>query len=133
MKLIGIGSRRLKYMFDVNAIREQLNELAFEDGRRVLSLGVVSELLPDAAPAEVEIEREGFEPSAIGDDIRDGVSGDTFEPDVIQAVDPGRDARNSDVALYADGYVTIVPIDGDYTARTSSVPTLRMRLRRLTP
>ena len=31
-------------------------ELAFEDGRRVLSLGVVSELLPDAAPAEVEIE-----------------------------------------------------------------------------
>ncbi|HRX79444.1 MAG TPA: hypothetical protein P5307_10320 [Pirellulaceae bacterium] len=43
-------------MFDVNAIREQLNELAFEDGRRVLSLGVVSELFPDAAPAHVEIE-----------------------------------------------------------------------------
>ncbi|MEO8495077.1 MAG: AtpZ/AtpI family protein [Planctomycetota bacterium] len=43
-------------MFEIAAIREQLNELAFQNGERAVSLGFVSELFPNESSAEVEIE-----------------------------------------------------------------------------
>jgi hypothetical protein len=43
-------------MFEIGTIREQLNELAFKDGKRVVSLGFVAELFPETSPTEVEIE-----------------------------------------------------------------------------
>jgi hypothetical protein len=43
-------------MFEIGRIREQLNGLAFHDGKRTVSLGVVAELFPEKPASEVEIE-----------------------------------------------------------------------------
>lgn len=43
-------------MVEIGLIRERLNELAFEDGKRAVSLGIVAELFPQRSPAEIEIE-----------------------------------------------------------------------------
>jgi hypothetical protein len=43
-------------MVEIGLIREQLNELAFEDGKRAVSLGIVAELFPQESPAEIELE-----------------------------------------------------------------------------
>jgi 5'/3'-nucleotidase len=43
------------------------------------------------------------------------------------------DVRNSDTILFQEGYVTIVPIDGDYTASRSVTESLRPYLDTLTP
>ncbi|MBI2478826.1 MAG: AtpZ/AtpI family protein [Planctomycetia bacterium] len=48
-------------MFEIATIRAQLNELAFQDGKRAVSLGLVLELFPEKSPTEVEIEIERLE------------------------------------------------------------------------
>lgn len=45
-------------MFEIGTIRAQLNELAFQDGKRSVSLGLVPELFPEKSPTEVEAEIE---------------------------------------------------------------------------
>ncbi len=48
-------------MFEIGTIRAQLNELAFRDGKRAVSLGVVEELFPELTPTEVAIEIDRLE------------------------------------------------------------------------
>lgn len=48
-------------MIEIGTIRAQLNELAFQDGKRAVSLGFVAELFPDKSPAEVTTEIERLE------------------------------------------------------------------------
>ncbi len=43
-------------MFEIGTIRAELNELAFQNGKRAVSLGFVPELFAEESPAEVEIE-----------------------------------------------------------------------------
>jgi hypothetical protein len=43
-------------MVEIGLIREQLNELAFEEGKRAVLLGHVAELFPHRSAAEVESE-----------------------------------------------------------------------------
>lgn len=48
-------------MFEIGTIREQLNELAFENGKRAVSLGFISELFPDTTTAELASELKQLE------------------------------------------------------------------------
>lgn len=62
-------------MFEIGTIREQLNEVAFKDGKRAVSLGFVSELFPEKPAAEVEIEIRRLEEQLSRHDLileRDG-------------------------------------------------------------
>lgn len=49
------------------------------------------------------------------------------------AAEPVEDVFGSDVTAYEDGFVTIVPIDGDYTAGWQRFVPLHVRLRQLNP
>jgi 5'/3'-nucleotidase SurE len=61
-----------------------------------------------AAQGEAAYFSIGFK--ALGDD--------RYAPDFGPAA-PGPDSADSDTALFGEGYITIVPIDGNYTAYTS--------------
>jgi 5'/3'-nucleotidase SurE len=49
------------------------------------------------------------------------LGGDRYAPDFGPSA-PGEDIEDSDTTLFNQGYITIVPIDGDYTARGTSLP-----------
>jgi Putative F0F1-ATPase subunit Ca2+/Mg2+ transporter len=48
-------------VFDIPSIRDQLNDLAFENGKRSVSIGVVSKLFPDDPSSEVTSQLEQLE------------------------------------------------------------------------
>jgi 5'-nucleotidase len=84
-----------------------------------LSLNVNYPPLPPEAIKGVRIAAQGQAPYfALG---FKAVSADRYAPDFGRA-ESREDIDNSDTFLFRQGYVTIVPIDGDYTAHGVSLP-----------
>jgi 5'-nucleotidase len=51
----------------------------------------------------------------------------------FQSADPSGDIATSDTLAFRPGYITVVPIDGNYTSPNPAGPEVRRKLHRLVP
>ena len=56
-----------------------------------------------------------------------------YAPSGAPVQNPGDDVNRSDVTAYGQGYVTVVPIDGDLTAAVGQTFVIGARLHHLNP